>query len=488
MNGAAAVFQFKCSSYSTTKQISYSNLLTALPWGASHSLLEGGKHSLVKGMSGKGGHRNFVKSYIDPGILFDTLSRHDDLLPQFGAYDHVSRNQSIDPKGLLQVLPLVKSLIKASPSCEIHSNPLRGALLQLVCSKPNLNTSKWNGTVWSNLRCERIGVVLHHMRRLKNSPEEVRKAAGKLTGAEIAELQNVVDSIVIAGEEPKRKLKKETSEVSLGSDGYPTEFKTPEQKGKGEGEKQPLLKGKNSAKKRSGQEALLKGQSACSAAASSPPSFLRRRKGAMATNPPEEEQEHSEQFAEAMGFKKPKGQKKEKKLKMPASAKVKGMKRPACALAKSDKRPWVKLSITYARKPQRAYIMGSKEEKAKPKLVVEVSSVRSASYKEIIQKIYKKIKAENLSKQEALKLRGELCWHSSFNPCWKDSAFDIFEKLLQGKEKERDPLLKGGTAEKSCKFRNCSPPGTMGTSVQRAWKRLPMDLCKSLFKGFALQC
>ena len=364
---------------------------------------------MVKGMSGKGGHRNFVKSYIDPGILFDTLSRHDDLLPQFGAYDHVSRNQSIDPKGLLQVLPLVKSLIKASPSCEIHSNPLRGALLQLVCSKPNLNTSKWNGTVWSNLRCERIGVVLHHMRRLKNSPEEVRKAAGKLTGAEIAELQNVVDSIVIAGEEPKRKLKKETSEVSLGSDGYPTEFKTPEQKGKGEGEKQPLLKGKNSAKKRSGQEALLKGQSACSAAASSPPRFLRSRKGAMATNPPEEEQEHSEQFAEAMGFKKPKGQKKEKKLKMPASAKVKGMKRPACALAKSDKRPWVKLSITYARKPQRAYIMGSKEEKAKPKLVVEVSSVRSASYKEIIQKIYKKIKAENLSKQEALKLRGELC-------------------------------------------------------------------------------
>ena len=160
---------------------------------------------MVEGMSGKGGHRNFVKSYIDPGILFDTLSRHDALLPQFGAYDHVSRNQSIDPKGLLQVLPLVKSLIKASPSCEIHSNPLRGALLQLVCSKPNLNTSKWNGTVWSNLRCERIGVVLHHMRRLKNSPEEVRKAAGKLTGAEIAQLQSVVDSIVTAGEDSKKK-------------------------------------------------------------------------------------------------------------------------------------------------------------------------------------------------------------------------------------------------------------------------------------------
>ena len=361
---------------------------------------------MLKGMSGKGGHRNFVKSYIDPGILFDTLSKHDDLLPQFGAYDHVSRNQSIDPKGLLQVLSLVKSLVEASPSCEIHSNPLRTALLQLVCSKPNLNTSQWNGTVWSNLRCERIGVVLHHTRRLKNSPEEMRKASAKLTGAEIAQLQNVLDSISTAEQqEPKRKLKKEISEVTLGSDGYPTEFKTPDEKGKGEGEKQPLVKGK----KRSSQQALLKGNSAPSAAASSPPSFLRRRKGAMALHPSEEEQEHSEQLAEAMGFKKQASKKKEKKMKRPASAQVKDMKKPASALAESDKRPWVKLSITYARKPQRAYIMGSKEEKVKPKLVVEVSSVRSANYKEIIQNLYKQIKEKNLSKQEALTLRSELC-------------------------------------------------------------------------------
>lgn len=364
---------------------------------------------MLKGMSGKGGHRNYVKSYIDPGILFDTLSRHDDLLPQLGAYDHVSRNQSIDPKGLIQVLPLVKSLIKASPSCEIHSNPLRSALVQLVCSKPNLNTSQWNGTVWSNLRCERIGVVLHHMRRLKNSLEEMRKAAAKLTGAEMAQLQAAVDSIGTAEEKPKKKLKKEISEVSLGSDGYPTEFKTPEDKGKGENEKHPLFKGKGHVKKESAQQALLKGPAAISDAASSPPSFLRRRKGAMAVHPSEEEQEHSQQLAEAMGLKKPKGQKKEATLKRPASAKVKGMKRPASALAESDKMPWVKLSITYARKPQRAYIMGSKEDKAKPKLVVEVSSIRSAKYKEIIQRMYKKIKEENLSKEEALTLRDELC-------------------------------------------------------------------------------
>ena len=148
------------------------------------------------------------------------------------------------------------------------------------------------------------------MRRLKNSPEEMRKAAGKLTGAEIAQLQNVVDNIVTAGEEPKRKFKKEISEVSLGSDGYPTEFKTPEQKGKGE--KQPLLKGKDNVKKRSGQEALLKGQSACSAAASSPPSFLRRRKGAMATNPLKKNKSIQSNLPKPWGSKSPKARRKRK--------------------------------------------------------------------------------------------------------------------------------------------------------------------------------
>ena len=69
------------------------------------------------------------------------------------------------------------------------------------------------------------------------------------------------------------------------------------------------------------------------------PKLPQKEKGSHGYQSPAEEQEHSEQFAEAMGFKKPKGQKKEKKLKMPASAKAKGMKGPASALSKSDQRP-----------------------------------------------------------------------------------------------------------------------------------------------------
>ena len=79
----------------------------------------------------------------------------------------------------------------------------------------------------------------------------MRKASAKLTGAEIAQLQNVLESISTAEQqEPTRKLKKEISEVTLGSDGYPTEFKTPDEKGKGEGEKQPLVKGKKEVAKK----------------------------------------------------------------------------------------------------------------------------------------------------------------------------------------------------------------------------------------------
>ena len=132
-------------------------------------------------MNGKGGARNFVKSFIDPGLLFQALSKHEDLLPEFGLYDRISRNQSIDPKGLVEVLPLLKDLIKVSPSADIHTNPLRSALLKVVCNNPSVNTSRCNGTVWANIRCERIGVLLLHMRRLKSSTAQHKRGRAQVT-------------------------------------------------------------------------------------------------------------------------------------------------------------------------------------------------------------------------------------------------------------------------------------------------------------------
>ena len=384
-------------------------------------------------MSGKGGARNFVKSFIDPGLLFQALSKHEDLLPEFGLYDRISRNQSIDPKGLVEVLPLLKDLIKVSPSADIHTNPLRSALLKVVCNNPSVNTSKWNGTVWANIRCERIGVLLLHMRRLKSS-DEVRKAAAKLTSRDLMQLQEVISLIQFEPEEDapkKRVLKKQVSDVSLDSEGYPR-FNSPAQKGKGtghqdtlvKGEKQTLVKGENQTLVKGGTKPLLKGK-ASSAKDSPSPSFLRRRKGSSvySPGPSEAAESQSPHLAKAMGFtskskngKKRKGGKKVKQespLKKPASSALVGkgmpMKKPAAALGKSAKLPWKKLRIVFARKPQRGYITGTQEIGGKCKLIVEVSSFRSAQYKRVINTIYERLRDDNLSKAEALQLRSELC-------------------------------------------------------------------------------
>jgi len=377
---------------------------------------------LVERMGGKGGARNFVKSFIDPGLLFQALSKHEDMLPEFGLYDTISRNQSIDPKGLVQVLPLVKDLIKVPPSAEIHTNPLRAALLRVVCHNPSVNTSKWNGTVWANIRCERIGVLLLHMRRLKSS-DEVRKAAAKLTSRDLMQLQEVIDLIQFEPEEDapkKRALKKNVSDVSLDSEGYPR-FNSPVQKGKGTGQQDTLVKGENQTLVKGSENPLLKGH-ASSAKDSPSPSFLRRRKGSSVFSPGASQpaESHSPNLAKAMGFtskskdcKKKTRAKKVKQdspMKKPASS-GKGMqvKKPAAALGESAKLPWKKLRIVFARKPQRGYITGTQEIGGKCKLIVEVSSIRSAQYKKVINTIYERLKDDNLSKAEALQLRSELC-------------------------------------------------------------------------------
>ena len=235
-------------------------------------------------MSGKGGARNFVKSFIDPGILLEALSKHQDLLQKFGTYDKISRNQSLDPKGLFSVLPLIRSVLEISPSGDIHSAAVRQVLLRMVTDKPSLNNSEWNGQIFCNLRAERLNVVLYHFRRLK-SKEEVRKCAAKLTASEFQQLQAVVDMLDAPAEAPqedkKRKLKQEVSDATLDSDGYPKCLETPSPK-----------------PKKVSEAALAKGKG--SPTASLAPSFLRRRKGSQVDNG--SNQEHDPHLAAAMGF------------------------------------------------------------------------------------------------------------------------------------------------------------------------------------------
>ena len=67
----------------------------------------------------------------------------------------------------MEIIALLESLVKVSATFEVHSGPLRTCLLTLAKDKPSLNTSKFNGQVWANIKTERLVVVMAHCRRLK---------------------------------------------------------------------------------------------------------------------------------------------------------------------------------------------------------------------------------------------------------------------------------------------------------------------------------
>jgi len=56
--------------------------------------------------------------------------------------------------------------------------------------EPQLNDTKFSGSVWTNLKIERITVILYPVRRLTGS--DLKQCAARLSGAEYLQLQEVV--------------------------------------------------------------------------------------------------------------------------------------------------------------------------------------------------------------------------------------------------------------------------------------------------------
>eukprot|EP00438_Fugacium_kawagutii_P031189 Skav234749 [mRNA] locus=scaffold14:669836:670630:+ [translate_table: standard] len=199
------------------------------------------------GKAGKGGARHFKKPFIESGLLLNVLSKHADLVKNFKNYEFISAQGAADPKGLLMALDLVEDILELSPTCELHSQPLRNSLLRLLTIKPDLNSGSHNGSVWVHQRAERITVILGHIRRLARSGMTSR-CASELTAAELKKLTQVVEAVQIPdepegplengqlqesetplenGDQPstRRRLKEE---ISLDSDGYPMILKRPQ--------------------------------------------------------------------------------------------------------------------------------------------------------------------------------------------------------------------------------------------------------------------
>lgn len=70
--------------------------------------------------------------------------------------------------------------------------------------------------------------------------------------------------------------------------------------------------------------------------------------------------------------------------------------------------PWLKLLMTYGRKPERSYVMGAKHESAKPRVIVGVTKTQSKQYRLVMDKIVEALKKENLTKSQAIELRDKL--------------------------------------------------------------------------------
>jgi hypothetical protein len=62
----------------------------------------------------------------------------------------------------------------------------------MVLEDPKCNDSKWSGGVWTNMRVERIGTLLFHVRRLKLG-DGLRNCASKLTAMELLSIQEVLE-------------------------------------------------------------------------------------------------------------------------------------------------------------------------------------------------------------------------------------------------------------------------------------------------------
>ena len=135
------------------------------------------------------GFKGFSKPYIDASVVFNALTGNETIVKNLRAYKHLSRSNAPEPKGLIQCLDLWKALVKVEKSGEIHSQPLRHALLSLLAEDPTLNTTKHSGQVWANLEVEKIGCLLAHIRNLVRD-NCLTNCAARLTSEELTMLRS----------------------------------------------------------------------------------------------------------------------------------------------------------------------------------------------------------------------------------------------------------------------------------------------------------
>ena len=217
---------------------------------------------------------------------------------------------------------------------------------------------------------------------------------------------------------PVRSLKKEISDVSLDSEGYPKDLQTPQKNTLPKGEelssptlpKGDLLSKSSLAKGMAARRRLFRRKMG-SRALSMSSALDAGLEHAFGFKKSSKKRKHSKALAKGKAKALAKGKAKAlAKGKAKASAKGKAKALAKGPTSSGSKPPWWRLRMTRSLKPPRAYITGSKEVGAKKlPLIVEVSGKRSEKYNQVIDMIYKELQENHLTKEEAIQLRDELC-------------------------------------------------------------------------------
>ena len=352
-----------------------------------------------------GGKRHFPKPFCDVGLVLKALQQHEELVCDLGPYEAVSTSSGVEVAGLHRNLELIRALVKVEKSCEIHSQPLRTAVQQLLVADPSLNKTKWNGQVWINLRVERLTCLLNHFRAVCRDSKLYQLAALKLKSSEMLRLKEVMDLVELRVapldplpkgpyEDPKSLQKDSTSEAT------PAESSRPEK----------VLK-KNVSEvsvDSSGFPSMLNDLDVVEDEIDEEPEAPTVDYGdgpVEASSSKWSQHDQKPELTQALGFNK-------------ATASVplkKGALKKAAAKTKSSpssgtsRTLWLRLYKTVTKKePFRAYICGTTEQDPQKRLIVEVTQKQSPDYLAIIDNIMDKLEKKSISKDEALAMKQQL--------------------------------------------------------------------------------
>ena len=374
-------------------------------------------------MPNKGGPRRIQKPYVDAGLLHTCFEKRKDLLTNMQAYEHISSACAPDPKALLSLQPLWSGLVVLEPSGSIHPQPMRQALLSLLSEFPELNTSKHSGSVWCNLKVERLNCMLAHVRKLARPNADNGPVVAKLTASEYVKLKAGFEQLDLDGlekpiklpveEAPTEALEKATSsKAPAGALEKTTSSDAPTKR---------AGKAKRSLTKTS-SDVTMDSQGLPMLFKSPDPKTKKRPSSALEKANPAEDlqmvslQRPGSRLHEAMGYGlgKPMGKAKAKAnlvLKKPSTKNPGKGKAASTGLGKdtagSGRQQWGSINQTNAKKPERSYLEGKYPGGSKH-LIVEVTAKQSTHYKAIIGKIRESLEKDWITKAEALEMRAQL--------------------------------------------------------------------------------